>query len=157
MHVHTYNHATLGNQLAFLAYGITSIRVTGSELGWLNAMVDRSEMTAEPLPRYFFSGEIFWGAYEAPGSDNLVLVEGEDDARTYVRRFKERGAHFIKVYTHLPWALKRVIADEARRLGLPVAGHGREAEEVIRSVILGFAVLEHFASLHDNVLQLLAA
>ena len=64
-----------------------------------------------------------------------MLVEGENDARTYVRRFKERGAHFIKVYTHLPWALKRVVADEARRLGLPVAGHGRETEKVIRSVI----------------------
>ena len=157
MHVHTYGHAVLGNQLAFLAYGITSIRVPGTALSWLNLMADRSEMTAEPLPRYFFSGEIFWGAYEAPISDNLVLVEDEDDARTYVRRFKERGAHFIKVYSHLPWALKRVVADEARRLGLPVAGHGMQAEEVIRSVILGFAVLEHWAPLHDDVLRLLAA
>ena len=157
LHVHTRDHATRGNQNAFLAYGITSIRVPGSDLNWLNSMADRSEMTAEPLPRYFFSGETFWGAEESPVSDVDLLVEGEDDARTYVRRFKERGAHFIKVYSPLPWALKRVVADEARRLGLPVAGHGRETEEVIRSVILGFAVLEHFTPLYDDVLRLLAA
>ena len=55
------------------------------------------------------------------------------------------------------WPLQRLVADEARALGLPVVGHGVGLEEIIRSVTLGYWTLEHLISVHDDVHQMLAA
>ena len=50
-----------------------------------------------------------------------------------------------------------VVAEEARRLGLPVVGHGLSTEEIVKSVTLGYAVLEHGpGNIADDLLQLLA-
>ncbi len=156
LHVHAAwaNHEA--NPDAFIAYGITSVRDTGGRLDLLNSLSDRGELTADPLPRYFFSGEIFEGARPNWGDAFLLLARGED-ARAHVRLWKERGAHFIKVYPSLPWPLQRVVAEEARRLGLPVVGHGLSTEEIVKSVTLGYAVLEHGpGNIADDLLQLLA-
>jgi imidazolonepropionase-like amidohydrolase len=53
----------------------------------------------------------------------------------------------------------RAVAEEARRQGLPVVGHGTKVEEITKSVTLGYAVLEHTTApnrLYDDVLQMLA-
>jgi imidazolonepropionase-like amidohydrolase/Tol biopolymer transport system component len=156
LHVHAAwaNHET--NPDAFIAYGITSVRDTGGRLDLLNTLSDRGELTADPLPRYFFSGEIFEGTRPIWG-DAFLQIASEDDARAHVRLWKERGSHFIKVYPSLPWPLQRAVAEEARRLGLPVVGHGLSTEEIVKSVTLGYAVLEHGPStIGDDLLQLLA-
>ncbi len=153
-HVHNIG----SNQAAFLAYGITSVRDPGGGLAHLNAMADRGGTTGDPGPRYFFSGDIFHGAQPFFGGFLQIVNEGE--ARTYVRRWKEQGVQFIKVYTDLPWPLQRAVAEEARLLDLPVAGHGMSVEEITKSVTLGYAVLEHVSMnhrLYDDVLQMLAA
>lgn len=156
LHVHAAWADHEANPDAFVAYGITSVRDTGGRLDLLNSLSDRGELTADPLPRYFFSGEIFEGARPNWGDAFLQIVR-EEDARVYVQLWKERGAHFIKVYPSLPWPLQRVVAEEARRLGLPVVGHGLSTEEIVKSVTLGYAVLEHGPSdIADDLLQLLA-
>ena len=155
LHVHTWLHGARVNQRAFLAYGVTSVRQPGSALTWLNTLAGRSETTSDPVPRYFLSSEYFEGKVPS-GGDFALLISNENDARTYVRRWKERGAQFIKVYPTLSWPLQRAVAEQASQLGLPVAGHGTSAEEVIRSVILGYAFLEHPMRLYDDVLQMLA-
>jgi imidazolonepropionase-like amidohydrolase len=155
LHVHAAwaNHET--NPDAFIAYGITSVRDTGGRLDLLNTLADRGELTADPLPRYFFSGEIFEGTRPIWGDAFLQIAHAED-ARAHVRLWKERGAHFLKVYPSLPWPLQRVVAAEARRLGLPVVGHGLSTEEIVKGVTLGYAVLEHGPSaLGDDLLGLL--
>ncbi len=50
------------------------------------------------------------------------------------------------------------MAEEARRLGLPVVGHNDHLELTTRSVTLGYASLEHLRPerLYDDVLQMLA-
>ncbi len=145
-------HAGFGQQAAFLAYGVTSVRNTGGWLAGLNALADRSEATSDPVPRYFYSGAIFHGA-----ALKTFQIYNEDDARTYVRQWKERGAHFIKVYVSLPWPLQRAVAEEAGRQGLPVVGHSDHVERITKSVTLGYAVLEHtpFSRPYDDVLQML--
>ena len=156
LHVHAAwaNHEA--NPDAFVAYGITSVRDTGGRLDLLNTLSDRGELTADPLPRYFFSGEIFEGSRPNWG-DAFLLIAREQDARAHVRLWKERGAHFIKVYPSLPWTLQRIVAEEARRQGLPMVGHGLSTEEIVKSVTLGYAVLEHSPStIADDLLQLLA-
>jgi imidazolonepropionase-like amidohydrolase/Tol biopolymer transport system component len=156
MHVHAsegWTHRDLTLR-AFLAYGVTSARDVGSGLRWLNALADRSEATSEPVPRYFYAGDIFhaeWGS---------LRIHSEDEARSYVRRWKERGAHFIKAYVDLPWSLHRAVAEEARRQGLPVIAHGRHLKEITKAVTLGYAGLEHTtrpSRVYDDIFQMLAA
>jgi Tol biopolymer transport system component/imidazolonepropionase-like amidohydrolase len=149
MHVHT----GFRWQAAMLAYGVTSVRDTGGWLALLNALADRGETTSEPVPRYFYAGDIFRDRGEA------LQIENEEEAQRYVRRWKEWGAQFIKVHPPISWPLQRAVVEEARRLGLPVVGHGTKVEEITRSVTLGYAVLEHTNApnrLYDDMLQMLA-
>ena len=157
LHVHSAWSNHEADPDAFIAYGITSVRDTGGRLDLLNSLADRGELTADPLPRYFYSGEIFEGARPNWG-DAFLQITREDEARAHVRLWREHDAHFIKVYPSLPWPLQRAVADEARRQGLPMVGHGLSTDEIVKSVTLGYAVLEHGPSaIHDDVLQLLAA
>ena len=50
------------------------------------------------------------------------------------------------------------MAEEARRQGLPIAGHGLGLEEIVKSVTQGYVSLEHCPmSLNDDLRQFLAA
>jgi Tol biopolymer transport system component len=156
-HVHSVwaNHEA--DPDTFLAYGITSVRDTGGGLETLGALADRGDIRGDPLPRYFYSGEIFEGPQPIWG-DAFLQIFTDEEARRHVRQWKERGVHFIKVYPSLPWPLQRVVADEARRQGLPVVGHGIGLEEIVKSVTLGYAGLEHCPmSLQEDVQKLLLA
>ena len=163
MHVHVSRRTT---EEGFLAYGITSVRDCGWWISWQETMSDRSVATGEPVPRHFYSGGQLLGARPA-STDVDLLLHDEAEARVYVRRWQERGAHFLKLYGLAyrldggrPRWLHRAVADEAHRLGIPVAGHGVTLEEVVNAATLGYAVIEHTTSpipVHDDVLQLMAA
>ncbi|MEE8447346.1 MAG: amidohydrolase family protein [Gemmatimonadota bacterium] len=149
MHVHVVPRLWVTFLEAFLAYGITSVRVPGGE-----QLAEHGEAASDPVPRYFWAG--FFEGLPPVAADAGLLIENEDEARTYVRLSKDWGADFVKVYTSLSWPLQRAIAEEASRMGLPVAGHGTSAEEMIRSVTLGYASLEHMMNAFDDILQMLA-
>ena len=55
-----------------------------------------------------------------PGAD---IVRTPDEARAAVRRAKDGGADFVKVYSFLSPECYAAIAAEARRLRIPFAGH----------------------------------
>ncbi len=148
--MHQHGVRKLSWQEGHLAYGITSVREPGGgpPFAGQNALADRSEATNAPAPRRFLAG---------PSLGHSIY--DEDDARSHVRRWKEWGAQFIKAYPTLPWPLHRAVADEARRLGLPVAGHNDYLERTTKSVTLGYASLEHIPNWdrqYDDVLQMLA-
>ncbi|MGI9262130.1 MAG: amidohydrolase family protein, partial [Woeseiaceae bacterium] len=68
------------------------------------------------------------------------------------------GAVAIKSYFTLPWALHRAIADEAREVGVPVAGHGLLFRETVMGPVIGRSTMEHQPTpirLYDDVLQLM--
>jgi imidazolonepropionase-like amidohydrolase/Tol biopolymer transport system component len=146
MHV----HAGGANLAAFVAYGVTSVRDVGGGLRWLSALADRSEATNGPVPRLFYSGDIFGGQFS----------KTDAEARDCVRRWKQGGAQFIKVYSTLPWPLRAAAVEEARLLGLPVVAHGTNIGEIVRGVTAGYISLEHTAlssRFYDDVHSLLAA
>jgi imidazolonepropionase-like amidohydrolase/Tol biopolymer transport system component len=156
-HVHSAwaNHDAFPD--TFLAYGVTSVRDTGGSIELLGALADRGDVSGDPVPRYFYSGEIFEGPQPIWG-DAFLQIYTAEEARSLVRQWKERGAHFIKVYPSLAYELQRAVADEARRQGLPVAGHGLGLEEIVKSITMGFVSLEHCPmSLNDDVKQMLVA
>jgi len=155
-HVHTAWANEQITEDSLVAYGVTSVRDTGSRLDLINALKDRGDSTLLPVPRYFASGDIFEGMMPLWG-DAFMEITTPDEAREYVRRWKALGADFIKLYTSLPWYLKSVAAEEAHRLGMPAVGHGLSIEEVTRSIILGFETLEHDGPSGDDRLKLQAA
>jgi imidazolonepropionase-like amidohydrolase/Tol biopolymer transport system component len=157
LHVHAAWSNFEASPDAFIAYGVTSVRDTGGRLDLLGTLADRGDLSPDPLPRYFYSGDIFEGARPNWG-DAFLQITREDEARAHVRLWREHGAHFIKVYPSLPWPLQRAVADEAHKVGLPMVGHGLSTDEIVKSVNLGYAVLEHGPSaIYDDMLKLLAA
>ncbi|MEE9234877.1 MAG: amidohydrolase family protein, partial [Candidatus Acidoferrales bacterium] len=155
MHVHGVLKVSW--QEGHLAYGITSVREPGGAppFAWQNALADRSDTTSAPAPRRFLAGPSL-SRFDSHVPPPTAVVR---DVRTHVRRWKEWGAQFIKAYGDLSWPLRRAVSEEARRLGLPVAGHNTHFELTIKSVTLGYAGLEHLPNndrLYDDVLQMLA-
>ena len=156
----SHTHAAWSNQQitddSLIAYGVTSIRDTGSRLDVVNAIRNRADSSTLPIPRYFASGDIFEGLMPLWG-DAFLEITDKEEAREYVRYWKEMGASFIKVYTSLPWFVKTEVAAEANRQGMPIVGHGLSLEEVVRSVNFGITSLEHGPPLNDDIIKLLAS
>jgi imidazolonepropionase-like amidohydrolase len=156
----SHTHSAWSNQQitedSLIAYGVTTVRDTGSRIDLIGAMQDRGEATNLPIPRYFASGDIFEGFMPLWG-DAFLEITSKEEARDYVRHYKDLGASFIKLYASLPWFVKTVAAEEAHRLGMPTVGHGLSGEEIVRSINLGFASLEHTGPLNEDILKLLAA
>lgn len=72
-------------------------------------------------PRMVFAGALVDGPKPAwPGS---IAVGDAEAGRSAVRSQKSAGADFIKVYDLLPREAYFAIAGEARKQGIPVAGH----------------------------------
>jgi imidazolonepropionase-like amidohydrolase/Tol biopolymer transport system component len=155
-HMHTAWANQQASADAIIAYGITTVRDTGSRLDLINALKDQAEATTLPVPRYFASGDIFEGLMPLWG-DAFLEIADKEEGREYVKEWKKFGADFIKVYDSLPWNIKSAIAEEAHRQGLPLVGHGLSGEQITRSVILGFTTLEHNGPSNDDIRKLLAA
>jgi imidazolonepropionase-like amidohydrolase len=155
-HMHTAWANQQTSDDAIIAYGISSVRDTGSRLDLINALKDQAEATNLPIPRYIASGDIFEGLMPLWG-DAFLEIGTKEEGRQYVKEWKKLGADFIKVYDSLPWNIKSAIADEAHRQGLPLVGHGLSGEQITRSVILGFSTLEHNGPSNDDLRKMLAA
>jgi imidazolonepropionase-like amidohydrolase len=117
MHVHWTRTEYLP---LFLANGVTGMRIM-----WGNAQHHewRSQVEAGRLlaPHMVIASAIvdgpkpFW-----PGS---IAVSTEAQARQAVAEVKQAAADFVKVYSYLPRAEYFAIADEAKKQGIPFAGH----------------------------------
>jgi Tol biopolymer transport system component/imidazolonepropionase-like amidohydrolase len=155
-HVHTAWSNQQITEDSLIAYGVTSVRDTGSRLDLINALKDRGDTSLLPVPRYFASGDIFEGLMPLWG-DAFMEITTPEEAREYVRTWKSLGADFVKLYASLPWYVKSAAAEEAHRIGMPTVGHGLSIEEVTRSIVLGFETLEHEGPSNDDRLKLQAA
>jgi hypothetical protein len=117
MHVHPDDKQDLS---LFIANGVTGIRImwgSAAKFGWRRDREDGKLLApymeiASPL---IDGPKPFW-----PGS---VSVRSETEARTAVDTAKVSGADFVKVYTFLPREEFFGIADEAKKQGIPFAGH----------------------------------
>ncbi|HTJ21791.1 MAG TPA: S8 family serine peptidase [Gemmatimonadaceae bacterium] len=72
-------------------------------------------------PRIIASSAIFEGP--PPMHAGSYTIHSPEEAREKVRLAKQHGVDFIKVYAQLSRESYLAIVDEARRQGLPVAGH----------------------------------
>ena len=72
-----------------------------------------------------------------------VTATNEQEGREAVRSLKQRGADFIKVYDKLPRTAYFAIADEAKKQGLPFAGHVPVAVSIVEASDAGQKSIEH--------------
>jgi hypothetical protein len=120
MHVHL-GDATEAASPVFVAFGITGVRDMGSEsLELLRRWRVEALGGRRVGPRIVACGPILDGGNYP---ENRILVRSDAEARRAVDSLATAGVDFIKVHEHLGREMYFVVAAEARRLGVPFAGH----------------------------------
>jgi imidazolonepropionase-like amidohydrolase len=139
MHVHTSDRSYL---TLYVANGVTGIRDMHAFYPQMIFQMRQDVRSGKTLgPRIVAAGALvdgprpFW-----PGS----LVAGNaEEGRKAVRSLKKQGADFVKVYSKLPRDAYLAIADEAKKQGLPFAGHVPESVSAAEASDLGQKSIEH--------------
>lgn len=144
-------HAHLGNDdfdktasvRLFIVNGVTGIRIMN---GTPTHHVWRQEIESRVLsgPRMVIASRII------DGPNSFVSDEkagNQEEARAAVRKAKQEGADFVKVHDTLSRDAYLAIIDEAKRLGLPVAGHVPAAITAKEASDAGQRSVEHFTGL----------
>jgi imidazolonepropionase-like amidohydrolase len=143
MHVHWLHKDYLP---LFIANGVTGIRLmwgTPFHHQWRREI----EQGALRGPRMSIASSIVDG--QPPIWPGSTAVKDAAEARQAVIRAKQEGAEFIKVYSRLSREAYFAIADEAKKQGLPFAGHVPAAVTVAEASDAGQHSIEHFT----NVLE----
>jgi imidazolonepropionase-like amidohydrolase len=89
-----------------------------------------------------------------------VSVSGPADARATVRRIQAMGSQCVKVHDGVPLDAYHAVADEARRVGLPLVGHVPVRVHVREAVKAGQRSIEHqiglrgASTVEDEVMEL---
>jgi imidazolonepropionase-like amidohydrolase len=162
MHVHTITKDFL---TLYIANGVTGVRDMFSTLEQINQW--RKDITDGKFvgPRIVAAGPIVDGPKPVwPGS---VAVSTDAQGRETVTSLKKQGVDFIKVYSLLPREAYLAIADEAKKQGIPFAGHvpisvsaaeasdaGQKSIEHLTGVLLGCSTKE--AELAEEARQIIA-
>jgi imidazolonepropionase-like amidohydrolase len=125
---------------AFVRWGITSVRDTGSpDLGDAFVRHKRGQLA---WPHYSGSGPNLDGPPGGPWP-GLIVVDDEDAARTVTRQLIADGAEFIKVYVWMSPAVMRAVVQEAHAAGRKVAAHVGNVVTVEEATRLGVDAFEH--------------
>ena len=130
----------------FIANGVTGIRIMGGapmHHQWRQG-IERGDVLG---PRMVIGSPIVDGPI--PGWSGFTSVKDAAEGRQFVVRSKQEGAEFIKVHNRLPRDIFLAIADEAKKQGIPVAGHVPGAVPVAEASDAGQRSIEHFT----NVLE----
>ena len=153
MHVHTVSGDWLpgGKEIAlplFIANGVTGIRDMGGELEVL--LQWRKDITPGKLlgPRLVVSGPMLDGP--EPRFPSSLAVATPEDGRRAVQDLKRRGADFIKLQSLIPREAVFAIVEEARRLGIPFAGHVPDAVRASEASNAGQKSFEHLIGIFEG-------
>jgi hypothetical protein len=140
----------------FVAHGVTGIRIMNADchlpapgragcIDYFRDLQRQIENGAVLGPRlvalasWHVNGDI--GITE--GMPSFFKAATEEDGRKLARYFKDRGVDFIKIYDGVSREGYIGLADEARKLGLPFAGHDVRAMSAIELSDAGQRSFEH--------------
>jgi len=128
----------------FVANGVTGTRDMGSALDFILPLRQRISSGQVLGPAIVAAGPIL---DDAPaGWPFRLRVRTAQEAREAVQMLKRRGVDFIKVHDHTPRDAYFAIADEAKRQGLPFAGHVPAGVTIAEAVEAGQRSIEHLAN-----------
>jgi cytosine/adenosine deaminase-related metal-dependent hydrolase len=153
MHTHTLDLEQLLLPL-YIANGVTTVREMWG-IPFVRA-VHRRIASGELLgPRMVVASNIVDGPnswlVNLWGNNSPIQVRTKAEARAAVHQAKRDGADFVKVYSLLDDDTLAAVADEAKRLHLPIAGHVPDRLSVVRSSGLGMRTQEHLYGLYVDV------
>jgi imidazolonepropionase-like amidohydrolase len=144
MHVHWLHQNYLP---LFIANGVTGIRIMWGDPmhhQWRQGI----EKGAVLGPRLSIASAIVDGPKPIwPGS---IGVKDAAEGRQVVIQSKQEGADFIKVYSRLPRDTYLAIADEAKKQGIPFAGHVPGAVSAAEASDAGQKSIEHFTNVLES-------
>jgi imidazolonepropionase-like amidohydrolase len=153
MHVHTVfgDWFPSGKEVAlplFIANGVTGVRDMGGELEVLQQW--RREIDEGSLvgPRMVLSGPMLDGS--EPRFPSSIAVATPEDGRRAVSELKRRGADFIKLQSLMTAEAVAAILDEARKVGIPVAGHVPDAVRAADASNAGQKSFEHLIGIFEG-------
>jgi imidazolonepropionase-like amidohydrolase len=129
----------------FVANGVTGTRDMGADLDFILRLRERSSSGQVLGPRIVAAGPIL-DDRPADWPYRLTVRTGED-ARKAVQLLKQQGVDFIKVHDRTPPEAYQAIADEAKRLGLTLAGHLPRGITFEAAAAAGQRTIEHLAGL----------
>lgn len=149
MHVHTVDSSYL---TMFVMNGVVGIRDMGGAANGSNngcesiahekLMMWRKLIQSKLItgPRMLISGP----AVSNTGWATSINIRTPEDGRNAVRKLKELGVDFIKVYEKIPLDAYQALAMEAKAAGLPIAGHvPMETVSLIEAAEAGQRSIEH--------------
>jgi imidazolonepropionase-like amidohydrolase len=128
-----------------LMAGVTSARDAGGPLDDILSVRDRINRGELPGPTLYVSGPFIQHA-PYPGTEAFRWgVDGQDDARSKVRRLADAGVDFIKLIDQDEMTVEevRAVVDEAHARGLKVVAHSHRPEEIRRGLAAGVDDFEH--------------
>jgi imidazolonepropionase-like amidohydrolase len=144
MHVHF--RETERSFPLFLANGVLGVRNMGGVAD--EAMRWRDEVVSGRVvgPRIVACGPIVDGP-PPTSAEHALSVATAADGRKAVADLKRRGADFIKVYDGIPREAYFAIADEAKKLRFPFAGHIPTAVTAREASYAGQKSVEHLGGI----------
>ena len=148
MHVHTFRHSPRSTNdwffSLFIANGVTGVRdmwATADDfpqiVRWRKGIDDGTFVG----PRFGAVGWLVDGP--EPVWEYSDVVRTPQEAREFVHRVKATGIDFVKVYTKLRPEEYFAIADEAKKVGIPFAGHVPDAVRAAAAGDAGQRTMEH--------------
>jgi imidazolonepropionase-like amidohydrolase len=142
MHVHTVLKTLPETYFSmFIANGVTGVRDMAADLGLLKQL--RKDINEGKLlgPR-LIGGQMVDGPMPVwPGFP--ISISNEVDARQAAASIKDSGADFIKVYSLIPRQAYFALADEAKKRGIPFAGHVPISVSAFEASDAGQKSIEH--------------
>jgi len=142
MHAHIQGSGEAWLRL-YAANGVTGIRDMGADLDFILAMREATASGRVLGPEVIAAGPIL---DDAPADWPLRMrVKNEAEGRAAVQLLKQRGVDLIKVHNYTPRDAFFGIADEARRLKLPLAGHVPLKVTVQEAIDAGITSIEHLS------------
>ena len=109
-----------------IANGVTGVRemFTGIPMAVINNWRSRSDVPRIFAPGFLDGPPLVWSG---PPPQGAIAVATAEEGRMAVRALASSGVDFLKVYNSIPREAYFGIAEEARAIGIPFAGHVPEA------------------------------
>jgi hypothetical protein len=135
-----HTHSETKNDLAvYLATGVTTVlQMGGARASFVDNIVPAVNRGAIPGPHVYASFLV-----DGNTDYNGFVVRTPAEARAIVGLAKTNGYDFIKVYIGLAPDVFDALADEGRRDGLPLVGHGVTAVRLERQLAEGQVLVAH--------------
>jgi imidazolonepropionase-like amidohydrolase len=137
----------------FIAYGITSVRDTGGEIGFVKKWKEKALSNPTAAPRVMIAGPLIDGIPNVyDGSDVWhpalsVGVESVDEVINLVNELDSLGVDMLKAYEMLTPDQFVTITKLGKEKGLKVSGHVPLSMDAISASNVGLNSIEHLKNL----------